>query len=345
MSPEHGTPAPGAPSAGTPAPGTQATGVPADRSPVIDVHSHYIPPAYWDAVTARVAADATFASLAARNNLVPQDPAGPMRTVEARIGGMDEAGVDVSVLSLPPPGASVRPGDAELSRRMNDDLVAAAEKFPDRLRVLATVPLPDVAAATAELARILPHPLVRGVAVTSDLSAWKLDDPALDPVFARVAGAGMPLFVHPALEPVPDAYADFALTASISAVVSSTLGVLRMIYHGTFDRLPELTVIMPHLGGVIPYLLARLDDLGGRQRAREPVAYYLTHHLVLDTCSYHPPAFRCALETVGARRLALGTDYPFRGTLARAVADVRQHRLPAAEEAAVLGGNVARWFG
>lgn len=339
------TPAGSAPAAGTTPAGAPAVGVPADRSPVIDVHSHYIPPAYWDAVTARVAADATFAALAARNNLVPQDPAGPMRTLEPRIAEMDQAGVDVSMLSLPPPGASVRPGDADLSRRMNDGLVAAAEQFPDRLRVLCTVPLPDVAAATAELDRILPHPLVRGVAVTSDLSAWQLDDPALDPVFAHVADAGMPLFVHPALEPVPDAYADFALTASVSAVVSSTLGVLRMIYHGTFDRIPNLTVIMPHLGGVIPYLLARLEDLGGRQQAREPVAYYLAHHLVLDTCSYHPPAFRCALETVGTRRLALGTDYPFRGTLARAVADVRQHRLPAADEAAVLGGNVTHWFG
>jgi hypothetical protein len=45
-----------------------------------------------------------------------------------------------------------------------------------------------------------------------------------------------------------------------------------------------------------------------------------------------------------AGRLCLGTDYPFRGALRRAVDDVRSQALPAAEEAAILGGNVARWF-
>jgi len=52
----------------------------------------------------------------------------------------------------------------------------------------------------------------------------------------------------------------------------------------------------------------------------------------------------CALETVGAERMALGTDYPFRGDLLRAVRDVRSQQLDPGAEAAVLGGNVARWF-
>lgn len=312
--------------------------------PVIDVHSHYIPDEYWNAVTARVATDEGFASLATRNNLVPQQPSGPMRTIDGRLGEMAESGVDIAVLSLPPPGSSLRAGDAGLARAVNDGLVAAAERAPDRLRVLCAVPLPDAAAAVAEAERTLAHPLARGVAVTSNLGQWRLDDPATDPLYGYLADRGAPLFVHPALEPLPEAYADFALTATISAVTSSTLGVLRMIYSGVFDRFPALRVIMPHLGGLIPYLYARLVDLGGQQSAREPLGHYLTHHLVLDTCSYHPPAFRCALETVGAGRLALGTDYPFRGSLARAVADVRQHSLPSADQEAILGGNVAAWF-
>lgn len=313
-------------------------------APVIDVHSHYIPDAYWNAVAARVSADEGFASLAIRNNLVPQPPSSPMRTVNSRLSEMDESGVDISVLSLPPPGSSVRAGDAGLARAVNEGLVAAAEQAPDRLRVLCAVPLPDVAAAVSEADRALAHPQVRGVAVTSNLGQWRLDDPATGPLYEYLADRGTPLFVHPALEPLPDAFADFALTATISAVMSSTLGVLRMIYSGVFDRFPALSVIMPHLGGLIPYLYTRLVDLGGQQSAQEPLEHYLSRHLVFDTCSYHPPAFRCALETVGAGRLALGTDYPFRGSLARAVVDVRQHSLPSAEQEAILGGNVAAWF-
>ena len=200
-----------------------------------------------------------------------------------------------------------------------------------------------MAASLVELGRVAAHDLVRGLAVTTNAQHWQLDDRAFDVIYERIAGLGFPLLAHPALEPLPAVYADFALTATVSPVVSSTLGVLRMIYSGTFDRVPGLTVIVPHLGGIIPYLMQRLADLG-RSQARHPLPHYLATNLILDTCSYYPPAFRCALDTVGSARLALGTDYPFRGSLARAVADVRSSQLGPAAEAAVLGGNVARWF-
>lgn len=317
---------------------TEATG-----TPVIDVHSHFIPPAYWAQVQRRMATEPSFAALATANNLSPQPADGPMRTLSSRIAEMDEAGVAVSVLSLPPPGAAIRYGHADLVRGINDELIEAASQFPGRLRVLCALPLPDVAASLAELGRVSGHELVRGVAVTTNAQHWQLDDPQFDVIYQRAAELGFPVLAHPALEPLPGVYSDFALTATVSPVVSSTLGVLRMIYGGTLDRVTGLTVIVPHLGGVIPYLMQRLEDLG-RSAARHPLPHYLSRNLILDTCSYYPPAFRCALETVGSGRLALGTDYPFRGSLARAVADVRSHQLGRAAQAAVLGGNVAHWF-
>ena len=313
-------------------------------APVIDVHSHFIPEAYWAAVTERISADPSFAALATANNLSPQPAGGPMRTLTARLPEMDAAGVNVSVLSLPPPGAAIRPADTRLASAINDGLIEAAGQFPDRLRVLAVLPLPDTGASLAELDRVGGHELVRGAAVTTTASGWRLDDPGLRPVFRRLSDLDFPLLAHPALEPLPDVYADFALTASVSPVVSSTIGVLRMIYAGTFDHVPGLTVIVPHLGGTIPYLTQRLADLGPASGCAHDLAYYLARNLILDNCSYHRPAFRCALDTVGAGRLCLGTDYPFRGALRRAVDDVRSQALPAGEESAILGGNVARWF-
>jgi predicted TIM-barrel fold metal-dependent hydrolase len=317
---------------------TEVTG-----TPVIDVHSHFIPPAYWSAVRARMASEPAFAALATANNLSPQPGDAPMRTLAGRIGEMDDAGVAVSVLSLPPPGAAIRDGDADLVRGINDELIEAARQFPSRLRVLCALPLPDVAASLAELSRVSAHDLVRGVAVTTCAQHWQLDDQEFDVVYQRICELGFPVLAHPALEPLPGVYSGFALTATVSPVVSSTLGVLRMVYGGTLDRVAGLTVIVPHLGGTIPYLMQRLEDLG-RSSAQHPLPHYLATNLILDTCSYYPPAFRCALDTVGSNRLALGTDYPFRGSLGRAVADVRSHQLGRAAQAAVLGGNVAHWF-
>jgi len=291
-----------------------------------------------------MAGDPGFARLAQANNLAPQPEDGPMRTTAGRIAEMAAAGVHVSVLSLPPPGVALGPADALLAASVNDQLIDAAECYPDQLRAMCVLPLPDVRASLRELERVHRHELVRGVAVTTTSSGWRLDDPAFDPIYQRIAEFGFPLFAHPALEELPDAYADFRLTAGLSPVVSSSLGVLRLIYSGTLDRVQDLTMIVPHLGGTIPYLVQRLDDLAGHPAQARPLARYLIRRLILDTCSYHPPAFRCALETVGAARMALGTDYPFRGDLLRGVRDVRAQQLDPDAEAAVLGGNVARWF-
>ena len=108
----------------------QATGPDFAAGPVIDVHSHYIPPAYWAAVQDRMATEPSFAALAQQNNLSPQPEDGPMRTLASRIGEMDAAGVGVSVLSLPPPGTAIRYGHADLARRINDELIEAAASSP-----------------------------------------------------------------------------------------------------------------------------------------------------------------------------------------------------------------------
>ena len=82
----------------------------------------------------------------------------------------------------------------------------------------------------------------------------------------------------------------------------------------------------------------------GKGDGAHDMPHYLRTRLFLDTCSYHPPAFHCALETAGAGRLVLGTDYPFRGPLVRGVEDVRANAPDAESCAAILGGTASRWF-
>lgn len=268
-----------------------------------------------------------------------------MRSLSGRRQAMDEAGIAIAVLSLPPPGSSLRPGDSGMVRSVNEELVEACASAPDRFRALCALPFPDVAASITELHRVLKSQAIRGVAVTTNQAEWRLDDVAFDPIYDRIAELGWPLFTHPALEPLPPVYDSYALTATVSAVVSSTIGVLRMVYSGTLDRVPNLRLIVPHLGGLIPFLYQRLVDLGGDQHARLPLDHYLRERMFFDTCSYHPPAFRCALETVGVDRLILGTDYPFRGPLARGVEDIRLQAVGEADQEAILGGTSGRWFG
>ena len=171
---------------------------------------------------------------------------------------------------------------------------------------------------------------------------WTIADDELEPVYAALADRRFPMLVHPAREQLPAAQRDWGLDACLAAPVNSSLGALRLILSGMLDRVPALTPIVPHLGGVLPFLAQRLDDQahGANQH---PPSHYLRTRLLYDTYSFHPPALRATAETAGTDRLLLGSDYPFRGPLGRPVRDIITN-LPAAEHRAVLAGNAVRAF-
>jgi len=312
----------------------------------IDTHSHYVPPAMYEGMRAQTAIDPAFATLNAL--MLGQGPDSKLRNLQARLVEMDAAGVEVSVLSFPPPGAQfgTREVAARIAREANDQLIAAAESAPGRFLVEIGLPLPWVEESLAELARVSGHPLVRGLILMTDSNHWTLDDPRFDPLWQKAAEHDFPAMLHPSLEACPAAFGQWALTASLAPMVSSSLTALRMILSGTLDRVPGFTPIVPHLGGVIPYLTQRVADLSARGDAAHDVIHYLRNRLFYDTCSFHPPALRCACETVGTDRIMLGSDYPFRGTIARCVEDIAASSvLDDAAKQAILGETAARWFG
>jgi predicted TIM-barrel fold metal-dependent hydrolase len=189
-------------------------------------------------------------------------------------------------------------------------------------------------------------PLVRGVGlVTPTTSDWTLDEERFEPFFRAVARTGLPVVTHPALENLPASFGDFSLAASFAPLVSSTVGVVRLALSGMLDRVPDLQVIVPHLGGLLPYIAQRLVDQSGTGSADHDIMYYLRERFYYDNCSYHQPALRCTVETVGTERLMLGSDYPFRGPAGRCVTDIKTAGFSAEVEEQILGGTAARWFG
>jgi aminocarboxymuconate-semialdehyde decarboxylase len=222
-------------------------------------------------------------------------------------------------------------------------MLEAAERHPGRFSVLLALPLPDIDASVAELERLAAHPLAQGVSALTNAETWTLDEPQFESLWAAVAQHQMPLVLHPAFDCRPAKFTDWTIGGSLHAVVSSSLGIARLVMSGMLDRVPALDVIVPHLGGTIPYLAQRFVDMG-RGEAAHDLAHYLRHRMYLDTCSYHPPAFRCAIDTVGADRLVLGTDYPFRGSLRRAVDDVIENAPTADARVAILGRTASQWF-
>ncbi len=92
---------------------------------------------------------------------------------EYRLAEMDDAGIDVQVLSLTSPGLQVEL-DAERARAnarfANDYLAKIIAQHPDRFRGFAALPLQDPAAAAAELERAVTEDGLCGALVNDCIS-------------------------------------------------------------------------------------------------------------------------------------------------------------------------------
>ncbi|WP_156690288.1 amidohydrolase family protein [Mycobacterium sp. Marseille-P9652] len=245
---------------------------------------------------------------------------------EGRIAAMDEAGIDLAVLSLAAPGVEQLDGpDAvRLARAANDELATAIDRFPDRLAGFATLPMsaPDLAAE--ELERAVRHLGFPGAVINGHSRGRYLDDPSFEPVLARAAALDVPIYLHPTIPPagvIESSYAGFAdpVTFALATVgwgwhINTGTHVLRMILGGVFDRHPSLQVIIGHMGEATSFMLPRFDatltpELTG---LRGPVSSYLRENFTYTFANFNDEAtYANLVAQVGAGRVAFSADYPF----------------------------------
>lgn len=240
-----------------------------------------------------------------------------------RIATMDAQGIDVSILALTPPGTHpLPPGDAvRLSRAANDTAAAAVRSNPSRFRALSTVPLSSPPDAASELERAAGIGHV-GTMVYGRSGDVFLDDPVYDDFFAAASELGQPVFIHPQL-PSPavrdasyrgfDPMTDLALaTFGWGWHVDAATAALRLILRGTFDRHPNLRVVLGHWGEMLLFWLDRADGLARIAGLPRPVRDYVRSNFYVTTSGMLNPALlRHALSVTTIDRLIFSTDYPF----------------------------------
>jgi aminocarboxymuconate-semialdehyde decarboxylase len=273
-----------------------------------------------------------------------------MLDYELRISRMDEAGVDLAIISLTCP--NVFWGSPEVSleaaRATNDEMAAAQRAWPDRIRWLASLPWQHPNLALGELKRSAARGAV-GVMVLGNIAGRPPGDPAFDPVWSEIDRHGLPVLLHPTA-PAGVEQLDlgaYNLVASIGFPMDTTLAVARMVMDGFFDRFPEVKLIASHGGGALPYLAGRMDQWhrsfeACRERIQRPPSDYL-RNLWYDAVVYERPALDLCLKLAGRDRVLYGSDYPHNvGDMAGCLA--RVDSLRPATAAAVRGGNAERIF-
>jgi aminocarboxymuconate-semialdehyde decarboxylase len=325
---------------------------------IVDVHSHFLSPAAIDEARRTphrygVRVDEIDGAVRLRlGEAPPQRPLLPALhdlaayAAFARAQGMTGALVgplmDVAGYHLAPAQGRA------WSRLVNESLADSLRALPPNFAGLAMVPLQDPRAAADELREAVLKRGFRGAMIDTHVHGRPLSDAAFDPFWRQAMELGVPVILHPFVLEQVERFGAYYLHNLVGYPFETTLAAAGLIFGGTLDRMPELTVVLVHGGGFLPYQLGRFDRghrarpevrAGGAGPARD-----YARRFYYDTITHAPRALCFLCEVVGADRLLLGSDFPFGLGDPEPVAAVRQAGLGAAAERAALGDNARHLF-
>lgn len=277
-----------------------------------------------------------------------------------RLRSMDDAGVDVQVLSTTSPGTQpLKAVEAIALARENNDVIAAAVRAnPERFAGFATLPTPDPEAAADELRRAVGDLGLVGAMVFPRTGDAYLDDESFRPIFEAAGDLGVPIYLHPQVVPGPVRQAYFSGFGAEIELVLATAGwgwhhdagiaALRLILAGTFDRHAGLQLILGHWGEMLVSFVDRADLISNwAKHLQRRVGEYVTGNVYATAGGIlSHRMLLSAIAALGTDRVMFATDYPYhvsRGGGARAFIDAAP--ISPTDRAKVGSGNAERLLG
>ena len=293
--------------------------------PVIALEEHFTAPHLVQRID-----KAAIAARGFRARAVPASGPSPLDLAPdlgpERLRRMDEAGIDMQVLSNTGPGPDLVAGadGVALARDLNDYLAEAVAEKPQRFAGFAVLPMASPDACADELARCVNDLGFHGALINGTTDGRFLDDPAYDGLLAAAVELDVPIYIHPHLAPaaVRGAYYD-GLAPGAGRVLEeagwgwhseTAIHVLRLVLAGTLDRHPKLKLIIGHMGEMLPMMMARADEVFAldTDHLARPVSRQITDQVWVTTSGiFTEPPFLAALLTFGIDRLMFSVDYPY----------------------------------
>ena len=339
---------------------------------VVDMHSHFLP-ARWPDFSARHGGEAwpwmrhsgqpagTFGYGRPCHAMLMQGEREFRPVTRAcwdaagRVADMDKAGVDLQLISATPILFQwQRPPKVALdvARHFNDAALemCASRDAHGRLLPLCQVPLQSVDDACLEVERAMAAGHV-GVQIGNHVGTRDLDADELVAFLSHCASIRAPVLVHPwDMDDLDGRLTKYMMGWTVGMPMETHLSITAMILGGAFDRLPrELDLCFAHGGGAFAFLLGRLENAWhnreiAKGKALHPPSHYLDRFSV-DSAVFDARALRLLIDTFGAHRVMLGSDYPFPlgeqlvGDLVRTAPTLTE-----TERRLILGTNAAKFF-
>lgn len=278
-----------------------------------------------------------------------------INNVDFRLQQMDEQGIDVQALSLHV-GQYHYWADRDLAARIvdvqNEKIAETCAAHPDRFVGLGAVALQHPDLAVAQMKHAIRNLNMRGFMITGSVNDEELASPRFHPFWAAAEELDTVIFIHPRNFPAGQSRlnGNGRLDNVIGNPLETTVALSHLIFEGTLDKYPGLKICAAHGGGYLPSYIGRSDHcIENASMFCEAVGKLPSEYLkqlYFDSLLYTTENLRHLIETVGADRIVIGTDFPF----AMGNSDSVDHVLSVAglsesEQAAMLGDTAAGLLG
>jgi 6-methylsalicylate decarboxylase len=272
-------------------------------SGAIDVHAHYVPVSYR----------------AALHQHGHEQPDGfahiPGWSVEEHLAVMDRLDIATSLLSISSPGVHLGAEAAtrDLAREVNEEGRQIVVENRGRFGLFASLPLPDVDAAIAEIAYCCDHLDVDGFAVLTNIGGTYLGDGAFAPVFRELDRRGARLFIHPTSPACWEQTSFGRPRPMLEFFFDTTRAVVDLLLNGTVAEHPGIDFLIPHAGATLPMVADRVNVFSHLLQIGAPVdVFHDLGRLHFDLAGFPLPRQLDALLTITTiDHLHYGSDYPF----------------------------------
>jgi aminocarboxymuconate-semialdehyde decarboxylase len=328
--------------------------------PTIDVHAHTIVQGAMGLVEGRPEhhaarkreAELVGAKSAPVQREMLQQIAPLLFDLERRLGAMDEARVDLQLVSPSPahyhdwtdPGLA-----AQVARAVNEGIAALCEQRPERLVGLGLAPIHEPGVAESALTEAVKDLGLRGVEIPTAAPGRELGDKDYEAFWARAEELRAIVFIHPWGCTLGERLDRHYLFNVVGQPVETAVALSHIIFSGLLDRHPKLRILAAHGGGYLPFYSGRSDHAWRvRPEIKTPKSKpsdYL-RRMWFDSLVYEPELLATLIERVGADRVLMGSDFPFDMGTPDPVGHVYGVLgLTCAERQAICGGNAADLLG
>lgn len=245
-----------------------------------------------------------------------------------RLAEMDRLGIETAVLSLGATGVQDEPDTKRAiaaAAEANDALAKIISRHPGRYAGFAALPMQDPGAAADEAERAVRQLGLKGANVNGYSSIGNLataayyDEPQYLSFWERFAALDVPFYLHPR-NPLPNQRRIYAGRTELlgpvwAFTVETATHALRLITSGLFDRFPTLTVVIGHMGELLPFAIHRLDqrikNIPTLKLKKRPIQYFQENFYITTAGNNHTPSLVGAMLQLGSDRIMFAADYPF----------------------------------